>query len=717
VARGLALFVLPSGIAPAHHALAREAFLLAWARKPEIAVSAKPLELAREDVEQSLRRSPRAWRLLGRALAASGAMKESISAMEEACSLAPDRKDLSQELAALRARAAPDLPTYGSIDAALDEAEILLAKGSAWRYALGVETPSPGLEWAGKSFDDGKWKEGRAPLGFGASLEESAGQGGGTIIEGMLGRSASLYARVSFAVPEPGRFRRIVLRVDADDGAVAHVNGREAGRVNAGEPGKPLGHEATAAERKYEAEKLVVELSRDLIEPGANLLALQGLAFAREGGTFLLGATIAGEPNDVALEERLAAFRHLASGEDAPARVAFFEGRLHERAGRHHEAEAAFRRVLALDRSREEPFLRLLDSLKKSQGAAAAYSLIREEIAKGALPHGLQARPPDTPGPVQPPAGEKVATPGVVLEATPFFSFGQKDTHVRTHWQVRAEGADYDRDPTVRFLSASSLERLEIPAGLLLPGTTYRWRAAYLARGSALQAFGAESSFSTGDFPFRAVSFDLVGLFNRDVIAGPGEKMKDSFDGGAYAFMAEGFDGERANDVVLRPLPPDRRIGVHVLGEYSGPNALQVSSRDTQPLRIATVPGRYALVRFLLAGGEGWSRIPVALEYTDGTRDEAQLACVDWCRGIDPFQPYAWEVSPIRGSMHRVDVSRNALAEAQAGAALFEQAVQARADKDLAAIILRPDAATFESRSATVFNLLAVTGIHLHAEK
>lgn len=62
----------------------------------------------------------------------------------------------------------------------------------------------------------------------------------------MQGGYTTLYVRRRFTAPEPGRFERLIISLDVDDGAVVHVNGTEVGRVRAGPPGTRLAHDAIA---------------------------------------------------------------------------------------------------------------------------------------------------------------------------------------------------------------------------------------------------------------------------------------------------------------------------------------------------------------------------------------------------------------------------------------------------------------------------------------
>ena len=50
----------------------------------------------------------------------------------------------------------------------------------------------------------------------------------------------------------------------------------------------------------------------------------------------------------------------------------------------------------------------------------------------------------------------------------------------KAHWQVRAEGGDFERDPVYETIAENSHSRLTLPPGLLRPKTRYFFRVAHL---------------------------------------------------------------------------------------------------------------------------------------------------------------------------------------------------------------------------------------------
>ena len=89
-----------------------------------------------------------------------------------------------------------------------------------------------GSRWTATEFDDGTWRDaagGAVAFSAGATNDAS---GTGWLRGEMLNKSASAYVRVPFELKESA-FESLRLRVRADDGFVAYLNGREVARSNA----------------------------------------------------------------------------------------------------------------------------------------------------------------------------------------------------------------------------------------------------------------------------------------------------------------------------------------------------------------------------------------------------------------------------------------------------------------------------------------------------
>lgn len=122
---------------------------------------------------------------------------------------------------------APDNPNavVGGQRFEADFQKIVLVKtGSQWRYL--DDGNSPAANWTSPDFDDSKWKQGRAELGYGDEPVTTISGGAPD-----AGRIAT-YFRHSFDVTDTSFYKSLVLRLKRDDGAVVYLNGKEVTRSN-----------------------------------------------------------------------------------------------------------------------------------------------------------------------------------------------------------------------------------------------------------------------------------------------------------------------------------------------------------------------------------------------------------------------------------------------------------------------------------------------------
>ncbi|MGB0326709.1 MAG: S41 family peptidase [Akkermansiaceae bacterium] len=140
--------------------------------------------------------------------------------------------------------------------------EVLLSKGekTEWRYL--DDGSAPVANWADPKFDDGKWKAGKAPLGYGEpNLGTKVSYG-----EDSANKHLTTYFRTTFEVGKKAEleFEKVVVALQRDDGAAVYLNGKEVLRSNL-EEGKLSSK--TAATRSIgnadEAEWHRVELAAD----------------------------------------------------------------------------------------------------------------------------------------------------------------------------------------------------------------------------------------------------------------------------------------------------------------------------------------------------------------------------------------------------------------------------------------------------------------------
>ena len=138
------------------------------------------------------------------------------------------------------------------------------------------------------------------------SLLNLEGQGGGggdgafgdyittNVQAAMYNQSSSLYVRLPFNVNDPSLFNQLTLSLRYDDGFVAYINGGEVARRNApGEEDEPLPFDAVASRTQADRDAVIPEVidisdSRDLLQHGANVLAIHLLNGARDNPDLLL---------------------------------------------------------------------------------------------------------------------------------------------------------------------------------------------------------------------------------------------------------------------------------------------------------------------------------------------------------------------------------------------------------------------------------------------
>ena len=140
--------------------------------------------------------------------------------------------------------------------------------GSEWRYLdNGTE---PGAEWITLAFDDSRWKQGPAELGFGDNPQTTINGGPAN------NRHITAYFRRTFNVVDPSFYRSLIMRLKRDDGAVVYVNGKEVHRVNL--PGGNISGNVLATREVAGLEEEMFfpfELDAGLLKEGANVVAVE----------------------------------------------------------------------------------------------------------------------------------------------------------------------------------------------------------------------------------------------------------------------------------------------------------------------------------------------------------------------------------------------------------------------------------------------------------
>jgi len=149
----------------------------------------------------------------------------------------------------------------------------LVPRGAKWRYLDDGTVPPSG--WHDLNFDDSKWPEGPAPLGYGDPGMGTETKPGGSDANN---RAITTVFRHSFEVKDPAAIRDLEFIYRVDDGCVAFLNGKEIKRYNLPESGDIV-HETRALksisggdETRYHSPEKV---DPALLKPGVNFLAVE----------------------------------------------------------------------------------------------------------------------------------------------------------------------------------------------------------------------------------------------------------------------------------------------------------------------------------------------------------------------------------------------------------------------------------------------------------
>jgi hypothetical protein len=111
-----------------------------------------------------------------------------------------------------------------------------------------------------------------------------------SIETGMRGVNASAFIRVPFTVADPSAIQFLTLRMKFDDGFTAYLNGQMVAAVNA--PGLPAWNSTATMARSdadaSEFQEFNLTPLRGLLQPGLNVLAIQGLNASANDSDFLI---------------------------------------------------------------------------------------------------------------------------------------------------------------------------------------------------------------------------------------------------------------------------------------------------------------------------------------------------------------------------------------------------------------------------------------------
>ncbi len=276
-----------------------------------------------------------------------------------------------------RKAALPDLPSLESIDKELTtiDTEVVIPHGATWRFLRGTETPPQG--WTAVTFEDRGWELG--PAGFGYPADDVA-----TELPDMRDSYASLYLRHTFETERPERYQKLLFSAYIDDGVVVFLNGTLVRVWQAPPNPTSLTHETRATAEVTPSRQIAdsrdvtmtpgllpfganitAEIDPSLLREGRNVLALLALNYSLSSPDFtvipvLEAVTGPDRGNDQRLLEN---FRAVAKGKDAEVRIAYLEGRIHQRSEQHHEAVDAFLTLPEEELAHPLAIRRLVESL------------------------------------------------------------------------------------------------------------------------------------------------------------------------------------------------------------------------------------------------------------------------------------------------------------------------------------------------------------------
>jgi tetratricopeptide (TPR) repeat protein len=341
------------------------------ARDPE-----KARRYARQALEQSEEDDLEAAADLAEVEFLLGERKEAVLLLEAALGEARSVRAPPRLLDECRQTLLPDLPSFATIEALLTAPprEYAIPIGALWRFDRGRSEPP--ADWKEPLFDDASWEAGASGFGYGCGRT-------GTRLDDMRGCYTTLYARHAFEVPDPGRFERWSLAVCADDGFVAWFNGKELGRQRAGAPREAKPWNAVAsAEAPEPSGWTTLAVPRELLRPGRNVLALQGLNRRIGDGDFTLVPGLTAEmPHDPQSGHRLVAgFRSMAEGESGAKLLAYLEGRVLELDGRPREAAERLAAAAGGEAASPLPILHLAGCLRGLGDPSGAENRLRSAL-------------------------------------------------------------------------------------------------------------------------------------------------------------------------------------------------------------------------------------------------------------------------------------------------------------------------------------------------
>lgn len=146
-------------------------------------------------------------------------------------------------------------------------ADTLVPMNSEWKFL--DDGSDLGIDWTIRDFNDGRWAQGPAPLGYG-------GRGEITVVDygpDENNKYITTYFRHSFLVDAPGDFTDLQATLLCDDGAVVYLNGMEILRENM--PAGTIHFDTLTAGRATGMTVVLDAINLNLLNSGENILAAE----------------------------------------------------------------------------------------------------------------------------------------------------------------------------------------------------------------------------------------------------------------------------------------------------------------------------------------------------------------------------------------------------------------------------------------------------------
>src|SRR4051794_15712616 len=171
---------------------------------------------------------------------------------------------------------------------------VLIPYGATWKYRMGYsEASNPTNAWRALAYSDSAWLNGQAPIGYSTADPKTGYEA--TISTNVPPSSSapnwtSIYFRKTFNIADITKVLSLTLEVNVDDGAVAWINGVEAGRINVADGELSYTNASILAEEQRTMTVTINNLAG--LSTGQNVLAIQGFNGNTTSSDFVMESTL-----------------------------------------------------------------------------------------------------------------------------------------------------------------------------------------------------------------------------------------------------------------------------------------------------------------------------------------------------------------------------------------------------------------------------------------